>query len=68
MTNDDPIVAALPRPRTAARVPLSSTVRLQDSEAMHHMPSTLRRAALVVSTSVGAATLMWAISIVANRA
>jgi hypothetical protein len=34
---------------------------------MHHMPPTLRRAALVVSTSVGAATLMWAISIVANR-
>jgi hypothetical protein len=35
---------------------------------MHHMPPALRRAALVVSTSVGAATLMWAISIVANRA
>jgi hypothetical protein len=34
---------------------------------MHHMPPTLRRAALVVSTSFGAAMLIWAISIVANR-
>ena len=68
MTNDDHLIAALPRPRTAARVPLSSTMRLQDSDPMHHMPPTLRRAALVVSTSVGAATLMWGISIVANRA
>jgi hypothetical protein len=31
-----------------------------------HLPPTVRRLALVVSTSVGAATLMWAISVVAN--
>ena len=35
---------------------------------MTHLPLTLRRAALVVSTSIGAATLMWVISVVANRA